>query len=60
MVINKVCASVRVASQIRPSNILDNEKWGRAAEVELVGGVEVETLKTLEIREEEASLRPIL
>lgn len=40
MVVNKVCASdaVRVASQIRPSNILDNEKCGRAAGVGLVEG----------------------
>lgn len=58
MVINKVCAAdaVRVASQIRLSNIFDNKMWGRAAGV---GWGEVETLKTLEIREEDPSLRPI-
>lgn len=41
MVINKVCASggLRVASQIRPSNILDNKKWGRVAGVGGAAGV---------------------
>lgn len=59
MVINKVCASggVRVASQIRPSNILDNKKWGRVPGVG--GAAGVGTLKTLEIRGEDASLRLI-
>lgn len=58
MLMNTVCAAdaARVASQIRPSNILDNKMWGRAAGVGL--GV-VETLKTLEIREEDSPLRLI-